>query len=157
MFLALLDPDPLLFVRIRILPSTSKQITCCLVTSDFLQYLWRWMRKYVPTESNKQKNYKKTLFCWHLGSHWRKEQSSLRNQGSGSVPRCHWSGTLLNSEPKCRGSNSRVKGAALGCCFPLRPEECGVKNTMSAYFTVYMQCILQIGPLCFIIDIVYYR
>jgi hypothetical protein len=57
----------------------------------------------VPTENKKQnKLEKKLIFCWHLGqkSHWWKARirihnSSVRIQGSGSVPKCHGSWTLM--------------------------------------------------------------
>jgi hypothetical protein len=58
-FLGLQDPDPLLFVRIRIwirlrvLSSTSKKIKCYLSLKTDVN---------VPTESNKQKNLEKTYY-----------------------------------------------------------------------------------------------
>ncbi len=49
---------------------------------------------------------KPLIFCWHLESHWRKGQDTdpdplvrgrIRESGSGSIPICHRSGTLLLS------------------------------------------------------------
>ncbi len=71
----------------------------------------------VPTESNEQKNLDKNLsvigileektpfFCWHHGSRWREESriwtqirkssEKIQGSGSGSLPKCHVSGTLI--------------------------------------------------------------
>ncbi len=51
--------------------------------------------------SNKQKNFEKNNFCWHLVSHWRKKALSWSKAGSRLVSQ--WCG--IGSVPKCQFQN----------------------------------------------------
>ncbi len=72
----LLDlPDPSLFVRIWILPSSSKNSKKILDFSGFATFLWLFIFeewKNVPSKHKKQK-------LWDLEGHWRKEQDPVPN------------------------------------------------------------------------------
>ncbi len=80
------------FVRIRILPSSSKKSKKTLdffysVFCTSFQLLSVKTDANVPSKSIKQKNFgKKNYFCWHLVSYWRNEIV-----GSGSVSQRHGS------------------------------------------------------------------
>ncbi len=54
----------------------------------------------VPAKStviSRKTYFKKFVFCWRLECQWRKKQDPdpIRRSGSGSLPKCHGSGTLL--------------------------------------------------------------
>jgi hypothetical protein len=109
-FLGLPDPDPSLFVRIRIriwiLTSSSKKSKKILISTVlFLLYDFLSFKNYVnvPSKSNKQRILEKNLF---LLASWkppdensririRIHKSVIRICGTGSVPKCHGSTTLL--------------------------------------------------------------
>ncbi len=113
MLLGLPDPDPSLFVRIRILPSTSKTVSKNL---DFFTVLWRLFdflalktKINVPSKRNKQNNSEFFFFllvsCQPLTrimkgsavrSRIRKLVVRIRGSGSESIPKCHGSTTLYS-------------------------------------------------------------
>ncbi len=93
MFLGLLDPDPSLFVRIRILTSTSKKerkrntliSTILCILSDFSSLK---TDVNVPSISNKQKKLLKILFVLASCQPLTKKQDL-----DGSVIQCHCHGS----------------------------------------------------------------
>ncbi len=162
---ALLDPDPLLFVRIRILPSTSKQITCCLVTSWWLFIFEVWCegtyRKYL---NKQQKKLGKNFF---LLAFWK---SLTKRAGSGFVNQVYRSkdpdpNQDVTDLEHCWIPSLNAGDGTLGSkaqhwdvVFHQGLKNVELRIPMWAYFTVYMECILHIGLLSlFKIDTVYYR
>ncbi len=94
------DPDPSLFVQIRILPSTSKKVRKILIPTIFLLLFYLLYLKTdvnVPSKSNTgmQNNLeKKNMSATDEKS--RMCESVIRIPGSGSVPKCHVS-TIHNT------------------------------------------------------------
>jgi hypothetical protein len=107
-------PDPSLFVRIRILPSTSKKIRKALTSSSFLLfcdffltfYLSRMMSMYLKKVINKKTSGKKLIVFWHLVSYWRKKQvpdpqvsvTDPRIRISTKMPRIYNTGFLRTNQ-----------------------------------------------------------
>ncbi len=84
----------------------TKIVRKSFISTVFVTCLWPSFKNYVnlhlPSKNNKQK---RIIFCWRLEGQWRKDQHldplvRGTDRGSGSVQKCHGSGTLLDTVPR---------------------------------------------------------
>ncbi len=97
-----------------------------------------WCKSAFKKNKHKEKKGKK-YFCWHIEGHWRKEQDPLvkgMDRGTGSVPKCHGSGTLIS-------------GSAVWCDqYNIDTSDVQEKRLGHLQEKIRMSIVLADAPLC---------